>query len=125
MMPVVSIVGRPNVGKSTLFNRLTKSKTALVVDSPGVTRDRQFGRCDKADTPFLIVDTGGLLFNQKDELEKKIFQQANQAIFDADFVIFLVDGRAGVCSADVEISKQLRKLESRVFVVVNKMEGQS
>ncbi|OUV02393.1 MAG: ribosome biogenesis GTPase Der [Betaproteobacteria bacterium TMED82] len=123
MIPVVSIVGRPNVGKSTFFNRLTKSRDALVIDCPGVTRDRQFGRCEIADTPFLLVDTGGLEFNQKNELAKKIFHQSSQAIFDADYVIFLVDGRTGVCPADTEISKQLRKLKRDVFVVVNKMEG--
>ena len=123
MLTVLSIVGRSNVGKSTLFNRLTKSRKALVYDRPGVTRDRQFGRCFVGDLEFLLIDTAGMIFSTSNELEKKIDFQTFQAIHQSDFIIFLVDGREGLCPADMEIGKHLRKVSKKVLVVANKLEG--
>lgn len=123
MLTVLSIVGRSNVGKSTLFNRLTKSRKALVYDRPGVTRDRQFGQCFVGDLEFLLIDTAGMIFSTSNELEKKIDFQTFQAIHQSDFIIFLVDGREGLCPADMEIGKHLRRVSKKVLVVANKLEG--
>ena len=123
MLPVVSIIGRPNVGKSTLFNRLTKSREALVYDKPGVTRDRKYGRCTLNDVDFFVIDTAGILGQISSDLEKKIDLQIQQALFQGDCVIFLVDGRAGLCSSDIEIARELRKIDKLVLVGVNKLEG--
>jgi GTPase len=122
MIPVIAIVGRPNVGKSTLFNRVTRSRDALVADFAGLTRDRQYGEGKHEDKPFIVVDTGGL--GEADGgVDDKLVAQAQLAIREADIILFLVDGRAGLTAADEEIAHQCRKLEKKTFVVVNKVDG--
>jgi GTP-binding protein len=123
MKPVVALVGRPNVGKSTLFNRLTKSRDAIVADIPGLTRDRHYGHGRMGDKPFLVVDTGGFEPLVKDGILHEMARQAEQAIAEADAVIFVVDGRGGLTPQDKEIANKLRRLERPVFVAVNKTEG--
>jgi GTP-binding protein len=122
MLPVVAIVGKPNVGKSTLFNRLTDSRAALVSDFPGMTRDRQYGKAQVDQQRFIVIDTGGMT-GSGDALDKLITAQALQAISEADKVLFLVDGRAGITVEDQAIVEKLRALQKSVFLVVNKTEG--
>lgn len=122
MLPVIAIVGRPNVGKSTLFNCLTRSRAALVSDFPGMTRDRQYGEGNIADHRFILIDTGGIT-EEENELDQLMAQQSDQAIEEADFVIFLLDGRAGCTPADQSIAEKLRTRRKNIFVVVNKAEG--
>jgi len=121
MLPVIAIVGRPNVGKSTLFNYLTASRNALVSDLPGMTRDRQYGEADIDNHRFILVDTGGLL-DDKDDINVLTKEQSMQAIDDADKILFVVDGRSGLTPADLNIAKNLRKQDKPVFLVVNKAE---
>ncbi|AGF47675.1 ribosome biogenesis GTPase Der [Candidatus Kinetoplastidibacterium crithidiae] len=122
--PIVSIVGRANVGKSTLFNRLTKTKNALVADFPGLTRDRHYGEAHFASYNFIVIDTGGLDVHSKDQFSLKIASQTNQAILESDIIIFLLDGRSGICSQDYEIAKLLRKFsDKRILLAINKSEG--
>jgi len=123
VLPIVVIVGRSNVGKSTLFNRLIRSRKALVGDVPGLTRDRHFGEVKFGKFNFLIVDTGGFEPNSREALQSHMSNQTEEAIFEADIVIFLVDGRSGVVSGDYDISKLLRKTGKPVHLVVNKLEG--
>ncbi len=122
MLPVVAIVGRPNVGKSTLFNRLTRTRDALISAYPGTTRDRQYGDVDLHHRRFIIIDTGGIT-EEMDEIGQLITKQALQAIEEADKVIFLIDGRAGVTPEDNLIADTLRRSGKTVFLVVNKMES--
>lgn len=122
MLPVVAIVGRPNVGKSTLFNCLTASRAALVSDMPGMTRDRQYGEATVADHHFIVIDTGGLT-QTKEDIDQLTRQQALQAIHEADKVLFVVDARTGITSADQHIADQLRSLKKNISLVVNKTEG--
>jgi GTPase len=122
MLPVIAIVGRPNVGKSTLFNCLTQSRAALVSDLPGLTRDRQYGEGEIADRRFIVIDTGGLT-NEKDDLDLLMAQQSMQAVEEADRIIFLVDARAGVMPGDQAIASTLRALKKNIVLVVNKAEG--
>lgn len=122
MLPVIAIVGRPNVGKSTLFNQLTKSREALVVDLPGVTRDRQYGEGKIGERPFIVIDTGGL-GTEEAELDTLTEEQSWQAVLEADIVLFIVDGRSGLMSADKTIAQQLRIKEKAVYCVVNKTDG--
>lgn len=122
MLPVVAIVGRPNVGKSTLFNGLTHSRDALVADIPGVTRDRQYGTCVWYDKKFLLVDTGGIYENQKDPFYNDVLQQARIAIREADLIVFVVDAQAGFVPADAEIAKELRKSNKPIYLAINKMD---
>ena len=123
MKPTIVIVGRPNVGKSTLFNRLTKTRDALVADIPGLTRDRHYGHGKLGSKPYLVVDTGGFEPLAKDGIMHEMARQAEQAIAEADAVIFVVDGRTGITALDKEIANKLRKAERPVFVAVNKAEG--
>lgn len=123
-LPVIAIVGRPNVGKSTLFNRLTKTRDALVADLPGLTRDRQYGQGKVGDRPYIVVDTGGLS-DQKTPVDVLMAEQAQQAIQESDHILFLVDGRAGLTAADQIIARSLRKLSKPLTLVVNKSEGLS
>lgn len=123
MLPVVAIVGKPNVGKSTLFNYLTASRKALVSDFPGMTRDRQYGQVTLNGLHFIVIDTGGMTESEI-ELDQLITQQALQAICEADKVLFLIDGRAGVTSEDQAIIDKIRPLQKQLFLVVNKTEGQ-
>lgn len=121
-LPVVALVGRPNVGKSTLFNALTRTRDAIVADRPGVTRDRHHGVCRTFERPFLLVDTGGLSeFEQ--ELPKLAARQAEAAIADADVVVFVLDAREGLTEYDRQIGQSLRRAGKRVLVAVNKTDG--
>ena len=122
MLPVVAIVGRPNVGKSTLFNRLTRTKNAIVDDQPGITRDRMHGIATFDGKDYLLVDTGGMA-EGIDEIDLKVASQVEQALDEADTVIFLTDCRSGSLNADLEIAQRLREATQTVFVAVNKTEG--
>jgi len=122
MNPVVVLVGRPNVGKSTLFNQLTRTRDAIVADFPGLTRDRQYGRGRVGDRPYMVVDTGGI-GEGSDGIGAPMSDQALQAMQEADLILFLVDGRAGLVPADEEIANHLRKLPKPVHLVVNKTDG--
>ncbi len=122
MKPVIALVGRPNVGKSTLFNRLTKSRDALVHDLPGVTRDRHYGEGRSGGRAFIAIDTGGLEPSAREGIFVQMARQAEQAIAEADAVLFIVDGRAGVTGADREIAERLRR-KRNLWLVVNKTEG--
>lgn len=121
--PVVVLVGRPNVGKSTLFNRLTRSRSALVADFSGLTRDRHYGEGRVGHTPFIVVDTGGFEPVAKTGILHQMARQTKQAIAEADVVIFMVDARTGLNAHDHDISRLLRKLGQRVILCVNKAEG--
>ena len=123
MKPTLVLVGRPNVGKSTLFNRLTRSRDALVADLPGLTRDRHYGHGRLGSKPYLVVDTGGFEPLAKDGIVHQMARQAEQAIAEADAVIFVVDGRSGVTPLDKEIADKLRRTARPVVVAVNKAEG--
>ena len=124
MKPVIALVGRPNVGKSTLFNRLTRSRDAIVHDVPGVTRDRHYGEGRQGERAFIAIDTGGLEPGAEEgDIFAEMARQADQAMAEADAVLFIVDGRAGLIPADRLIAEKLRKLRTRVFVTVNKTEG--
>lgn len=121
-LPVLALVGRPNVGKSTLFNRLTRSRDALVADQPGVTRDRQYGYARHGANRFIVVDTGGI-GQQDDTIDAAARAQTDLALVEADVVVFVVDVRDGAVVADTAIADHLRRLEQPVFVAVNKSEG--
>ena len=123
MKPTLVLVGRPNVGKSTLFNRLTKSRDAIVADIPGLTRDRHYGHGKLGTKPFLVVDTGGFEPLAKDGIVYEMARQTEQAIAEADVILFIVDGRQGITPLDKEIANKLRRVDRPVFVVVNKAEG--
>ncbi|WOH37232.1 ribosome biogenesis GTPase Der [Thalassotalea fonticola] len=122
MLPVVALVGRPNVGKSTLFNRLTRTRDALVADYPGLTRDRQYGQANVEGLPFIVIDTGGIEGNEQG-IDAKMAEQSLLAIEEADAVLFMVDARTGSTSADIAISEHLRKQSKKVFLVANKIDG--
>lgn len=122
MLPVVALVGRPNVGKSTLFNRLTRTRDALVADFPGLTRDRKYGSASFESYQFIVVDTGGIN-GDEEGIDFEMARQSLLAIDEADVVLFLVDARAGVTSADQAIAQHLRTQEKKVFLVANKVDG--
>ena len=122
MLPVVALVGRPNVGKSTLFNRLTRSRDALVADYPGLTRDRKYGQANYEGWQFIVVDTGGISGDEAG-IDAEMAQQSLLAIEEADVVMFLVDARAGLTAADRGIADHLRKQEKDVFLLANKVDG--
>ncbi|HHW78247.1 MAG TPA: ribosome biogenesis GTPase Der [Xanthomonadaceae bacterium] len=121
MLPVIALVGRPNVGKSTLFNSLTRTRNALVADLPGLTRDRQYGIGQRGPGPYVVVDTGGLT-GEDEGLSGLVARQAWRAIEEADAVLLLVDGRAGLTTTDEEIAGQLRRAGKSVHLVINKAE---
>ena len=124
MKPVVAIVGRANVGKSTLFNRLTGARNAIVADEPGVTRDRLYRDASWLDRDYILIDTGGIEFNTADGvIEGKVKEQADLAIEEADVIIFTVDARAGVTADDAEVAAMLRKSGKHVVVAVNKVDN--
>ena len=123
MLPTIVLVGRPNVGKSTLFNRMTKSRDALVADLPGLTRDRHYGRGAGASRPYLVIDTGGFEPTAESGILKEMAKQTLLAIDEADVVIFLVDGRAGLTPQEFIIADKLRKSQRPVLLAVNKTEG--
>lgn len=122
MRPVVALIGRPNVGKSTLFNFLTKSRDALVADYPGLTRDRKYGICERYDKPFVLIDTGGIV-DEQDEIEVGMQSQTDYAIEEADFVLHLVDAHDGLLPEDYAIVSMLRKRSIEFVMVVNKIDG--
>jgi GTP-binding protein len=122
MKPVVAIVGRPNVGKSTLFNRMTRSRQALVDDFPGVTRDRHFGEAVWDDTLFTVVDTGGFAMGDQDRFAEQVRRQVHQAIAEADVVVMLLDGKSGLSPYDDEMIALLRRLAKLALYVVNKID---
>ncbi|MBU1231243.1 MAG: ribosome biogenesis GTPase Der [Proteobacteria bacterium] len=120
---IVALVGRPNVGKSTLFNRITRSRKALVDPTPGVTRDRHYEKVVWNDNLFMLVDTGGIADSSGDVMGDHIRDQAMAAIEEADIILFLLDGREGVTPADKEVTNLLRRTEKTIFYVVNKIDG--
>ncbi|MBG6248590.1 MULTISPECIES: ribosome biogenesis GTPase Der [Symbiopectobacterium] len=122
MIPVVALVGRPNVGKSTLFNRLTRTRDALVADFPGLTRDRKYGRAEVEGQEFIIIDTGGI-DGSEEGVETRMAGQSLLAIEEADIVLFMVDARAGLMPADLGIAQHLRSREKATFLVANKIDG--
>jgi GTP-binding protein len=124
MKPVITIVGRANVGKSTLFNRLTKTRDALVVDIPGVTRDRQYGEGAVGNTPFIVIDTGGFEPVAKTGIIGEMAKQTYQAIIESDVLLFVVDAK-GMNEHDREIAIYLRKLNKKIYLVINKSEGKN
>ncbi len=124
MKPVIALVGRPNVGKSTLFNRLTKSRDALVANQPGLTRDRKFGEGVMGDKPYILIDTGGLS-GEDEGVDAMMATQSWLAVEQADIVLFLTDARAGLNGVDEEIAHRLRVSGKTIHVVVNKIDGQN
>ena len=124
MKPIVAIVGRPNVGKSTFFNRITRSKDALVDNFPGVTRDRIYGDASWNDIEFTLVDTGGFSLEDEDDFAQQIRFQVQQAIEDADVITLLLDGKQGISPFDKDIVEILRSITKPVFYAVNKIDGQ-
>ena len=123
MKPTVVIVGRPNVGKSTLFNRLTRSRDAIVADAPGITRDRHYGEGRVGSKPYLVVDTGGFEPVARDGIFHQMARQARQAVDEADAVLFVVDARTGLTAQDREVAAELRRSGRKLWLVVNKAEG--
>lgn len=122
MLPVIALVGRPNVGKSTLFNRLTKSRDALVANLPGLTRDRQYGQATLKGQKFIVVDTGGIA-GDEEGIDGLMAGQSLQAINEANIVLFLVDARTGMTAADEFVASHLRRQNKPIIVLVNKVDG--
>jgi GTP-binding protein len=123
MLPIVALVGRPNVGKSTLFNTLTGTRDAIVADVPGVTRDRQYGYGRGGDLPCVVVDTGGVVISPRSSVEQQMREQTQRAIQEADRLVLVVDGRAGLTTEDREVAKLLHRSGKPVVLAVNKAEG--
>ncbi|MCB1667087.1 MAG: ribosome biogenesis GTPase Der [Porticoccaceae bacterium] len=122
MIPVIALVGRPNVGKSTLFNRLTKSRDALVANFPGLTRDRKYGEAEFAGHRFMLIDTGGIT-GEEEGIDEAMAAQSLQAIDEADAVLFVVDCRDGLTATDRQLAAHLREQQRKVFLVANKVDG--
>lgn len=122
MLPVIALIGRPNVGKSTLFNCLTRTQNALVADFPGLTRDRQYGEALFENKPYIVIDTGGVGVEDA-SVDALMSKQSQTAIEEADVIFFLVDARSGLISIDETIASSLRKLNKPVYLVVNKTDG--
>jgi GTP-binding protein len=125
MKPVIALVGRPNVGKSTLFNRLTKSRDAIVADFSGLTRDRHYGDGRLGDHEYIVIDTGGFEPDSTTGIVKEMAKQTRQAVAEADAVVFVVDVRLGLSAQDQDIARFLRQANKRVHLAVNKAEGMS
>ena len=122
--PVIALVGRPNVGKSTLFNRLTRSRDALVADYSGLTRDRKYGRAVLSGHPFLVIDTGGLTGSEAG-IDAAMAEQSKAAIDEADAVVFMVDAASGITASDQTVADMLRQNDKPVWLVANKIDGQN
>ncbi|MDD4342762.1 MAG: ribosome biogenesis GTPase Der [Eubacteriales bacterium] len=123
MKPIVAIVGRPNVGKSTLFNRITGTRTAIIEDSPGVTRDRLYLDGEWSGKKFTLIDTGGIIVDSEDHILKRVREQAEFAINEADIILFVTDGQTGMTIEDEEVANILRKSQKPVVLAVNKIES--
>ena len=123
MKPVIALVGRPNVGKSTLFNRMTKSRDAIVADFAGLTRDRHYGQGKQGKHEYIVIDTGGFEPDASKGIFKEMAKQTRQAVGEADVVLFIVDARAGLSAQDHEIGNYLRRLGKPALLVANKAEG--
>jgi GTP-binding protein len=124
MLPNVAIVGRPNVGKSALFNRLVGRKIAIVHDQPGITRDRLSGTCTRAERPFTIWDTGGIFGAGESELTQQVRHVAEEALRESDLLLFVVDGKEGLSPVDEELARMLRKSQKPVLLVINKIDSE-
>ena len=122
MLPVIALVGRPNVGKSTLFNRLTRSRDALVADYPGLTRDRQYGFGKLGPIPYLVIDTGGVAGGEEG-IDERMVEQTVRALEEADVVLIMVDGREGLTAADEHVADLARRAGKKTWLIVNKAEG--
>ena len=122
-LPVLAVVGRPNVGKSTFFNRVIGARVAIVDDQPGVTRDRNFAATDWAGRHFFIVDTGGVIEGSDEPLDRAVREQAFVAVTESDVILFLVDGQQGVHPLDAKLADVLRKSQKPVLLVVNKIDN--
>ena len=120
--PIVAIVGRPNVGKSLLFNRLTGHKTSIVDDQPGVTRDRIYGECHWRGRDFVVIDTGGIEPHTNDEMLRFMRRQANTAIDSADVIIFITDVKSGITAADEDVGVMLQRSGKPIVLCVNKID---
>ena len=118
--PIVAIVGRPNVGKSTLFNIFADSRISIVEDTPGVTRDRLYADAEWLDRKFTMVDTGGIEMQNTDSIAVSIRQQAEVAVREADVILFVCDARTGITNDDMEVAKMLRQSRKPVVLAVNK-----
>ena len=123
MSAIVAIVGRPNVGKSTLFNRILGRRMAIVEDFPGVTRDRNYADVTRYDKRFTLIDTGGFEPVSNDRLLAQMREQSQMAMEEADIILFLMDGREGLTPADEEVAHMLRQVDKPVLFVVNKVDG--
>jgi len=123
MKPIIAIVGRPNVGKSTFFNRLVGRRKAMVHDMPGVTRDRNYAEVDRFDVPFILVDTGGFEPETSDKLLQQMREQSRFAMDEADLILFLMDARSGLTPADRAVVEMLRRINKPVFYIINKVDG--
>jgi GTP-binding protein len=123
MKPLVAIVGRPNVGKSTLFNRLLGHRKAMVDDTPGVTRDRNYANINRYDKPFILIDTGGFEPVTADRMLQQMREQSSLAMEEADVILFMMDARSGLTPADIEVAQMLRRVNKPVFYVINKVDG--
>ncbi|MBF0492447.1 MAG: ribosome biogenesis GTPase Der [Deltaproteobacteria bacterium] len=124
-LPKIAIVGRPNVGKSTFFNRLIGKKEAIVYDLPGVTRDRHYGICDWDGSRFEVIDTGGYDLNPATSLLEQMRKQVEEGIREADLILWVVDGKSALTNEDYEVAKKLRKVSKKTFLVVNKIDNAS
>ena len=122
-LPLIAIVGRPNVGKSTLFNRLIGQRRSIVTDEPGITRDRIYGIVSWRGRSYEIVDTGGILPGEETEIPQRIFEQAQIAIENASIIFFVVDGRSGITAPDQELARILRRTAKPLFLVINKIDS--
>src|SRR3972149_9760963 len=123
MKPMLAIVGRPNVGKSPLFNRLARKRKAIVEDKPGVTRDRIYAEASWDEHSFILIDTGGFEPAAKERLPQQVREPAQVGIQEADLILFLMDGKEGLMPADVGVAGYLRKIAKPVFYVINKIDG--
>ena len=122
MLPVIALIGRPNVGKSTLFNRLTRSRDALVADYPGLTRDRQYGFGRMGPIPYIVIDTGGVAGGEEG-INEAMVEQTAYALREADVALVLVDAREGISAADEHVADLARRNGRKTWLIVNKGEG--